>query len=61
MKQKSENLYKKFLNRLKTETIYFINEYQSEAIKSVPGFGYFIKLPNEDEFEAKSESSPNKS
>lgn len=48
--------YKKFLERLQSETLYFKNEFEGAVIKSIPKDGYFVKFKDGEEFKAENGS-----
>lgn len=48
--------YSDFQKRMTTETVYFKNEFENAFIKSVPGKGYFVKMPGTAEFKAENDS-----
>lgn len=45
-----------FIKKLSSETVFFKNEFENAFIKSVPGKGYFVKLPGNVQYPGNPES-----
>ncbi len=45
---KTEQEYKKYLERIGTETVYLYNDLEDVAVKCVGGVGFFIRSNGED-------------
>jgi hypothetical protein len=53
MTSENEIKYRQFMDKLRNEPIYFINDFEQAAIRSLPtGVDYWVKFKGREEFKA---------